>query len=107
MNTKWKRIWLRALRAGHYKQGKSSLRRPDNTCCCLGVIADQMGCTWFRNRNSAFEWKSSRGVGGAEYLNDQTRLELGITTDQQRKLATMNDSGGSFKKIADYIENNL
>lgn len=39
MNKKIKKLWLKALRSGEYKQGKLALRIK-NKYCCLGVLCD-------------------------------------------------------------------
>lgn len=40
MDPKVKTKWLRALRSGKYKQGRSALRTPKDGFCCLGVLCD-------------------------------------------------------------------
>lgn len=40
MNPKVKKAWLKALRSGEYKQGRSALVDKDNNFCCLGVLCN-------------------------------------------------------------------
>ena len=40
MNPKIKKLWLKALRSGDYKQGRGYLRRGNDTFCCLGVLCN-------------------------------------------------------------------
>jgi hypothetical protein len=40
MKPEVKAAWVKALRSGDYKQGRSVLRRNDDTYCCLGVLCE-------------------------------------------------------------------
>ncbi len=43
MNPNVKEKWVKALRSGHYQQGKGMLRTHDDAFCCLGVLCDLYG----------------------------------------------------------------
>lgn len=89
MNKKDKQKWVKALRSGKYKQGKYKLHnKSDDTFCCLGVAVNLKLC----GKTTKPEEFISRN-----FLNDKS----------QQILSAMNDSGKSFKTIADYIEENL
>jgi hypothetical protein len=81
-----KRKWVAALRSGKYKQGTFTFQCGD-TFCCLGVL-----CAIAR-RPSGWGFVSSCFKDGGDAVCD--------------KLALMNDTGTSFKKIASYIERYL
>lgn len=99
--------WVKWLRSGVYKQGRNKLVKDDlkspteDLFCCLGVACDlharEKGKGWVRDR----------------YLEQEGTLPvavlswLGINDYHQGKLIGLNDSGGSFKKIADYIEKEI
>ena len=103
MVPKIKRKWIKALRSGRYKQGQEFLLK-DNRYCCLGVL-----CKVLRK-----DIAQSKPKNGEETLSGELLKLTGLTSEQQNKLADMNDSitrddgrNTSFKEIADYIEENL
>lgn len=113
MDAKLKRKWVKALRSGEYLQGRGQLVSDDGkNFCCLGVLADVMGCEW---QESTSEFCSTlvpilpRGrkplaIRGEDFLSvAKTRLRHNV----QGKLASMNDDGASFKKIAQFIEDEI
>ena len=84
--------WLEALRSGEYKQGMFALRSGD-TFCCLGVLAD------IRKKQKKAWRHEDKGKDDA-YVS--TRL---ISEYNQCDLMELNDETGlTFKEIADYIE---
>lgn len=118
-----KQEWIAALRSGEFTQGKGSLNL-DNKYCCLGVaceLAARAGIVSDRIivrhpvTNSVFV----RYDGEAEYLPRSVRIWLFGSDDiqlrnpiietksQSPSLASLNDSGVSFSKIANYIEEQL
>lgn len=97
----FKNKWLKALRSGKIKQGKSYLKRPgENSYCCLGVAGKISGASNFGN--CAFILPG-RGIRGIKRIPDQLKGSDGLP----EKLANMNDEGKSFKKIAAWIEKHL
>ena len=92
MDAEIKRKWVEALRSGKYEQCKGHLRQND-AFCCIGVL------------------------GAIQHINfeslrlDTSRLPkhygAGLEISKQMQLASMNDEGTSFVKIADYIEEHL
>ena len=94
--------WVKALRSGKYKQGKSFLYSPNDTYCCLGVLAKINGGAVTKDCFGFMEVLGSetyglRDIAGAVY--GEGKLEYG-------SLATANDHGMSFAEIADWIEEN-
>lgn len=108
MNAKLKAKWLRALRGGQYKQGTRTLVDATGTrFCCLGVLADIQGFEWIDGIDGNLVPIRPNGrkalVGeGNDML--PPKHAGGLNVCEQVDLAEMNDDGGTFKKIADYIE---
>jgi hypothetical protein len=119
MDPEAKKRWMRNLRSGKYKQGRSYLCKIDRNgearFCCLGVLADEeVYGDWHLNPSepyviyysliststSAQKWHSSM-------LPPSTCKRLKITQKTMHDLALMNDRGLSFKTIAKWIEENL
>lgn len=103
MNAKVKRLWLKALRSGGYKQGTGQLKRgrKDPRHCCLGVleeVAKDEGVI-----------KSFRGTNG--FLDDKVIQWAGLVSQcpsvAGNSLAFLNDNGKDFNYIADQIEEYL
>lgn len=103
MNPEIKAQWLEALRSGKYKQGRGMLRTPENSFCCLGVLCDVVDPNKWKEIYLG-EWVYGDRNEVAFLPNEIKRL-AGI--DDTVTLINMNDGKASFKKIADYIENNL
>jgi hypothetical protein len=112
MNQRIKKLWIKALRSGEYKQGKEALRllrgrgKPD-AFCCLGVLCDLHSKT-----KNGSKWK-----GGA-YLGDEAELPPPVIEwagldnknpmlGRELSAAEYNDSGKSFNFIANRIEKYL
>jgi len=115
--------WIAALRSGEYQQGKSVLRRTDDTFCCLGV-----GCYVFHKETGEGYWENddeedcySFGVVDQNGLYDdiesvmpsKVQAYFGLTDEKlfessaNTHLFNKNDFlGWSFNEIADYIDNN-
>lgn len=101
MDKQVKTAWLKALRGGRYKQGKSDLVNESGEYCCLGVLARIQGAKKEEILNMSF-------LDG-----DLAKYAAGLRKESQNKLANMNDGvsfsgekipASSFLEIADYIE---
>lgn len=96
----FKRNWIKALKSGKYKQGKSYLfDRDKNTYCCLGVAA--VVCEIGKKHINENNWLR---------LEKHKRVPKNLSTngELQAELAKINDNGKhSFKQIADLIKKNL
>lgn len=114
MNTTIKTKWLKALRSGDYKQGKHSLRMSSvvdgcDKYCCLGVLYDlhTNGMKWMerdaRGHDTGF-WAID---GQTTRLGEDFSDKCGISPNEHSHLMKMNDTGSTFKQIADYIEQDL
>lgn len=108
---RFKAKWLKALRSGDYKQGKSALHnKTDNTYCCLGVAAVVCG---HKPEELITKGLFVEGHFDTIALNNLKvpKLLIGYndsTNPIVTKLTRMNDSGKhSFKSIAAYIERYL
>lgn len=110
--------WVAALRSGDYKQTNSQLRN-DKGFCCLGVLcnihaqehpkiaAKQTNPTMYLDSgytlpDEVIRWASlSSDIG-----EKRDHGKIIINGDVYHHLAAANDSGVSFKRIANWIEKN-
>jgi hypothetical protein len=106
--------WVEALRSGEYKQGVAWLRDEDNRFCCMGVLADVLGCKWVKKSKNCFELESSSAAMiNSGDLPEEVFAVLTSKTDDHKVhvfhfLVEMNDlQRKSFTEIADWIDNNL
>lgn len=99
--------WIAALRSGKYAQAKRTLKRKNkDTYCCLGVMCD------ISNRG---DWKDEgfflSEAPNRVYLNSppfEVYGKFGIRDDfGVRDLMVMNDSGNTFREIANYLEKEI
>lgn len=109
-----KRVWVKALRSGKYKQGTNALCSIDHRYCCLGVLSKVQGR--LVEKNSVF-------MDGPLYhriflapdnpLNSIIDNDGGfpsgfrvVTTNKfvADNLASMNDCGYTFRQIANVID---
>ena len=100
--------WLKALRSGRYKQGKSRLRQIANgkeLHCCLGVLGRVMRVKWAED--AMYYSVKDNGVCHGVWLPTSLLKKVGLSNDEQGTLGGMNDGGYTFKEIADYIEKQL
>lgn len=122
MDKRIKRLWVKALRSGDYKQGNGRLQMylnnmPDRYCC-LGVLCDLAAKEGIVK--SAVSNDLVRYGGGtnpfdypeAYYLPIEVSEWSGVNREGRygsagRSLAVMNDEGKSFDEIADAIEKEL
>lgn len=112
MKPEIKQKWSEALRSGDYKQGKHCLKNTDNEYCCLGVLAeitkDELGSTWTEDADEEGMYHITYGATEqSDILPPLLSADLGLSMVDQGQFAEMNDSGVTFLKIADYIEENL
>ena len=112
-----RKIWIKALRSGKYKQAKAVLE--DSTTggmCCLGVACKVLGA---QRTPSDGEIRYGKGSIGA--LPPGVQLALGFKTNSgdfsigHRKLDNLvfsslielnDDKGWTFSEIADFVEKN-
>ena len=91
LDGKLKARWVKALRSGKYKQARSVLFN-GQAYCCLGVLDVLLGVP-----KEKIEDNDGIAGGCQKVLPHKIREEL----------ANMNDEGGRFTTIANYIEKNL
>ena len=108
MNKQVKKLWLKALRSGEYKQGKHRLvtRRPDVTdeFCCLGVLQS----LYYSDHNEVYKTKQF----DRSYLTVKAAKWAEVDHQIMQNLSNKNDGymlpkNQSFKQIANYIEKHL
>jgi hypothetical protein len=109
------KAWVRALRSGKYKQGRERLTALDENGdpkehCCLGVLCQlaikkgvPMKVLPFTEGTPRLSYDGERAVLPRKVRNwAMVRWSSGDFGTES--LAGLNDSGKSFKKIADTIE---
>lgn len=108
MNAKIKKLWVKALRSGKYKQGKTKLHygnQNGSKYCCLGVLSDLAVKNGVCSRKKAFERN--------ETLNIPVCVWAGLDCDRNpvvngNRISIFNDKKNfNFRQIADLIEKNL
>jgi hypothetical protein len=129
-----KRRWLKGLRSGKFLQGTRYLSQPSkdpaglpvSKLCCLGVLCevlskkDQKRLRIHHVDNGYIRIFSEHHVHGFEttreapdgklyqtstgMLSEEILQFVGLTKEGAKHLATLNDGGASFSKIADVIE---
>lgn len=112
MNAEVKIKWLAALRSGEYKQGTGTLRRSDDTYCCLGVLCDihskETQQPWVKDSASFYDYMGF-SAGLCDTVKTWAELNYHNPTiidskERAHSLAGLNDQGGTFKEIANLIE---
>ena len=95
--------WVRRLRSGEYKQGRGGLRSQSDEFCCLGVLCD-MGekQDWQKDDILGWLYGTQRGMPGEDVLQ-----AAGLSGSHARMLASRNDYGHTFDKLADWIEDHV
>ena len=103
-----KKIWLKALRSGKYRQTRSSLRTHEGYCC-LGVLAEVSGDFASHKYEYSYNYKFfHKDYGQAHDASTTCLPEEYLPSPLQNVLITMNDIHGcSFEEIADFIEEYL
>jgi hypothetical protein len=112
MNPQIKQKWVDALRSGEYQQTKGRLHDEDGFCC-LGVLCD----LYIKENN--VEWEPSIHSDAYMFQNVVADLPFSVKkwadleycnphiNDGESTLATLNDIGFTFNKIADIIQEQL
>lgn len=109
MNKQVKQKWVKALKSGKYKQGRSKLRNLNNEFCCIGVLCDlylkENKQKWLKNEDNfylKFENNFNHTATIPSVVKEWSEL------DDPWAFYTMNDRDNTtFPEIALYIENGL
>ncbi len=109
---KFKSNWIKALKSGKYKQTTAGNLLDSDGYCCLGVAAAicEIGKKHLFNRGFLTNVNCIKTDNKNILFNKiRTRVpkDLRDNLTLQEDLASMNDEGDSFIKIAKYIEKNL
>lgn len=103
-----RRIWrlVEALRLGKYKKTTNQLRE-GNRFCCLGVACD------LASKPLKLTWNDGPLFDGARYILPPSAMKyygfsvdnpyVVLSKDNYADLASVNDGGASFKRIATLI----
>lgn len=127
MNTRVKKLWVDALRAGKIKHGgktvkleqaRQALHPKSGGYCCLGVLCElfrlDTGQGYWSGPSDALEFEVN-GYSESQALPPPVIawadvLDFNPDTlerTNRRTLAELNDDGYSFQKIADVIERDM
>ena len=88
--------WIEALESGKYPQGRFFLKNR-GLYCCLGVLCEVAG----------LKGQEKEGItsydGDSRSISTDLCHSVGLRAGQQIDLASLNDSGASFKYIAQWL----
>lgn len=125
MNPHIKEEWVATLRGNKFKQVEGALRRANNERCALGVLVDVFikyhprRAGWQIQQNGSYElvthdglskWVHHENTGVLPKVVqvwadlDDVNPVVGDTDDDADGISGLNDSGISFKEIANKIE---
>ena len=120
--------WVKALRSGDYQQGIEYLCNEDEisgnfTYCCLGVacdilteddwVKDPEWKVWSIGEYKEFDIPSTYDLAGwgcaetTSFPSKEILKKMGLDLGYAQELVELNDSGWSFKRIANKIEKDL
>lgn len=127
MNQEIKQLWVKALRSGKYTQGRGKLhqytkRTGLHSFCCLGVLCDlavNAGIIPSPDKNIFVDSENNVVFSYGKYQTASLPVEViqwaelktgspSVSTKDDGRtmdLIVQNDSGASFEKIANLIEN--
>jgi hypothetical protein len=110
--------WIRNLSSGSYKKGKGVLvNAKGDRFCCLGVWADQHGCTW--QEEPADDWTDYKSEliplrkgrvqpqRGQSAGTLESNLAYGLDARVQDTLTELNDKNKSWKEVIAYIKSDI
>lgn len=102
-------LWVKDLRSGDYKQGRSQLRR-DDEYCCLGILCLTQDDVIWRRYNDGHQFQATMAGDETEapflgYPPDEIMERVGLSSEAAEALVNMNDAlESTFDDIADCIE---
>lgn len=96
--------WVKALRSGKYRQGKSMLQDNRGRFCCLGILQGPVLGMPIETREEVLS-DEAKEAAGMMTCNGTPAFpaHIGIKRDG---LADANDHGWNFSSIAAWIEKN-
>lgn len=123
MNPEVKKLWVKALRSGKYKQGTGVLHRTDDRFCCLGVLCEvaikqgvqlstkideDLGFYYYDDADAVLpekvqKWAELEVANPDVYIRQPPYSFGNVLTS----LAELNDDRFSFEEIAKVIEDQL
>lgn len=108
MNPELKEKWVAALRSGIYEQGRGYLSR-ENKFCCLGVLCDVAGLEYTTSGDDIRAYESGGKLKARSLPLDFSKEQGFLTASGELpnngvNLSEMNDTGFTFREIADVIE---
>jgi hypothetical protein len=122
MDQKIKKLWVKALRSGEFKQGRGHLEK-DGCYCALGVLSvlalldgictyeEVRGVGTFDKREFKLSYNVMKWAHIAQdnerYLNPVEHGVIVSIKGEETTIMGLNDMGLSFKKLARIIERHL
>lgn len=117
-----KKLWIKALKSGKYKQGTECLRKV-NKFCCLGVLSDlyakENKIKWKKDKESyrlfnegyvlpsmVREWAGLDGHNPGVLITEKIKKKIDCNW-KSSSLSNLNDKGCNFKQIAECIDKSL
>jgi hypothetical protein len=115
MKTDVKAAWQAKLRSGKFTQGSGQLRTWDVDkkvwrYCCLGILCEMSGLSEWEEGPRTSVYFDTTYLGSKHYLPVEVAEWAGIDPDceseegVQQHLASLNDSGATFRIIANAID---
>lgn len=114
-----KKRWLKALRSGEFKQGSGTLRTTNDEFCCLGVLCElavEDGVVesipshvhnYLYGKGMHTAYPPAEVLEWAGLNVSDPAVPVPTKDNAYRTLASLNDSGASFKEVAAVISSRL
>ncbi len=122
MNKNIKKLWIKALRSGEFKQGVGFLEK-DGKYCALGILSllalvegictykEERGVGGFDNKRFNLSFNVMKWAGIAQdderFLDPEEHKVLLTVRNTKTSILELNDSGKSLKEIAMFVEKYL
>ena len=122
MNKNIKKLWIKALKSGEFKQGVGFLEK-DGKYCALGILSllalvegictykEERGVGGFDNKRFNLSFNVMKWAGIAQdderFLDPEEHKVLLTVRNTKTSILELNDSGKSLKEIAMFVEKYL
>ena len=122
MNKNIKKLWIKALKSGEFKQGVGFLEK-DGKYCALGILSllalvegictykEERGVGGFDNKRFNLSFNVMKWAGIAQdderFLDPEEHKVLITINNTKTSILELNDSGKSLKEIAMFVEKYL
>ena len=122
MDKRVKKLWIKALKSGEFKQGVGFLEK-DGKYCALGILSllallegictykEERGVGRFDNKRFNLSFNVMKWAGIAQdderFLDPEEHKVLLTVRNTKTSILELNDSGKSLKEIAMFVEKYL